>query len=107
MQRKILKMKTNKTFIILSFILALCGCSAQNNDAYNKRQQMLDAQMASIYSIEIQISKIREANGNDMKKWNADTVAFYKMWQSELINRYKERAELIKDMSVNTSEATH
>ena len=96
--------KTFATLLaVLSFGLVLNGCvSSESDNAYNKRQQMFDAQKASIDSIENEILRIREGNGGDMTKWSADTIALYKKWQEELALRYQEREKLIKAMSGDT-----
>lgn len=99
-----------KTFVILlavlSFSLVLNGCVSESDNAYNKRQQMFDAQKASIDFIENEILRIREGNGGDMTKWSADTIALYKKWQEELAIRYQEREKLIKAMSGDTMSET-
>lgn len=99
-----------KTFAILlailSFSLILSGCESSSENAYNKRQQIFDAQKESINSIENEILRIREGNGGDMTKWSADTIALYKKWQEELAIRYQEREKLIKAMSGDTMSET-
>ena len=96
----------NAAIIVAFLVIFLNGCAAESASsntpdviASQTRQQLLDAQMVSITSIENEIAHIRAGNSGDMSKWTPDTIALYKGWQTELESRYQDRQLLIKQLS--------
>jgi hypothetical protein len=94
--------------LILIGVLALCivGCSGptrsqvyMSNPATAKNQQLLDAQLDGIKSLEDQISAMH--NESYSSGWNQNQWDAYHKLEAQLQQRYDERKRLIASLANN------